>query len=508
MRKRKNPNNAIHCYKFYCWPKDYNSDLLPDRIYGAAKRQQSLWNALVAEQERRYQQWKDVHEPKPDPKIGEIANTYPKPDRGYWDDFDRWARQAVAGSGLNWEMGPEVLDRYYSVYRRLRQGGGIPRLKRRLDHFALAHRYTGGGTSLHKLESTRQKRFRIAFPNAETYVDNSRDRRRERLTSAWFGIDDEQIGLNVIVHRAIPADAIVKRVALTGLKQSPAMRWQFSIVFTVEEEPQEPTEASKERVGIDVGWRKIGDRLRVAVAYDGAKHEELYIPLAYHAKGLGEVSLERKRAVQHMKDTLLERAKSALREKLPALGIELPREFTRMRNAGLIRLMNEWQSAGVRHGAATLLQEWKQDNDRLTRKALMIDNRMKARREHEYRNFASRLARNYQLIRVEKLDLKNMSRRENVKGEYVLEAAAENRNYAACGELLAAIRNAAKGRVEEVHSSYTTSICAKCGEPFEAGEALQGRCTAGHVRDQDWNAAENIFGKPPVIAERGKYATM
>lgn len=496
MRKRKHADNEIRCYKFHCWLKDHDNHFpLPDVLYKAAKKQQALWNVLVTGQDRRYEGWKDTHAPTslPNPKTGDLIKKYLKPDRTYWDDFDKWARQAVADSGLNWEMGPEILDRYYSAHRRLKKGGGMPRLQRGLDHFSLAHRYTGGGANLKNLSGERQRRFRIIWPNATAYTDNRRDSRRQRLTSAWFLIDDERIALAVILHRAIPAEAIVKRVALSGWKQSPTMHWQFALVFTVEEQPKEKCEAAMECVGLDVGWRKIGERLRVAVAYDGRRHEELYIPLTYMAQGLGEVSLERKRSAQQVKDGLLERAKTELRGKLPALRIELPSNFTQMRVGGLIRLMQEWQSSGAQHDALAILQRWKHDNDQLARKALLIENRMRSRREHIYRNFAAHLAKAYRLIRIERLDLGQMSRRTNIKSDHALKAATEYRRYAACGELLSAIRNAGKGRVSEIEASYTTSICAQCGKRFEAGEKLIGTCVNGHQRDQDWNAAENIY---------------
>jgi len=77
-----------------------------------------------------------------------------------------------------------------------------------------------------------------------------------------------------------------------------------------------------------------------------------------------------------------------------------------------------------------------------------------------------------------------------------LSAAAERRKYASCGELLATIDNAARkvGRSRElVEALRTTDTCSKCGTKFEAGSEVIGKCENGHVMDQDWNAASNIY---------------
>ncbi len=77
-----------------------------------------------------------------------------------------------------------------------------------------------------------------------------------------------------------------------------------------------------------------------------------------------------------------------------------------------------------------------------------------------------------------------------------MSAAAERRKYASCGELLATIDNAARkvGRSRElVEALHTTDTCSKCGTKFEAGSEVIGKCENGHVMDQDWNAASNIY---------------
>jgi hypothetical protein len=507
MRTRKRTDTRLRCYKYHCWLKSQVDALLPVPIYNATKRQQALWNQLVTEQDRRYQAWREAHPATA--SEAEPAKTA-NPDKAFWADFDEWARQAVADSGLNWEMGPEILDRYYSACKRLRSGGGAPRTQCRLDHFSLSHRYTGGGLPVERLSGERQRRFRILFPDSAAYTDNCRQNRRERLASAWFEIDDEIIGLNVILHRAIPASAIVKRVALAGWKQSPAAHWQLSLLFSVEE-PLAPEHHSPNTVGVEVGWRKINeDRLRVCVIWDGSLHEEVALPLRYYSKDLGEVSLDRKREIQTMRDRLLDQCKSHVRKCLAPL----PPGFDQMRNSGLIRLLHELTDTGRSPESLEHLVRWRRDHDQLTRKILLIENRLIGRRRHIYGEFAARLVRRFGIIHTEKLNLKSLAKKPQGaapgSNQYALEAAAERRRYAACGELLAAIRNAASrtGRImKEIPAAHTTSTCAKCGKGFEAGVALEGRCQSGHISDQDWNAAENIYANRPGSDAEQEVAT-
>jgi hypothetical protein len=494
--------------------------LLPTILYETAKRQQTLWNTLVEEQDRRYQAWKASHESEAITVTIESSGTsfkkYPKPHKEYWNSFDQWALQAVKDSDLNWETGPDVFERYKAVYRRVKSGGGFPTLKKGLRNFSIAHRYTAGGMPLEKLGGRLQTRFRIALPSEKLYENNTRENRRSRLTSAWFGIEKEQISLKVVVHRRIPTDAVVKRIALTGMKQSPAMRWKFALVFTVEEPMRERHAPWKECIGIDIGWRKMDESLRVCVAYDGSNHlpiteggklsphgAGLFLPLSWSSKDLGEVSLERKRSIQSYRDQLLEQCKESLRQQLP----HLPAAFAQMRNGGLVRLLRVLEENGSNSCSVDMIRKWKRNNDQLTRKMLLLDNRMRSRREWVYRNFASRIASEYKKIRVENIELHEMAAKNSVKESPALQAAAHYRNYAACGELLAALKHAAGERVEMINARLTTRLCAKCGAVFESESELVGhcsnlQCSSSNGYDQDWNAAENIYAnRPPDWAE-------
>ena len=491
MRRRKRTDTRVTCYRFRCYLPHQNNDLLPDSIFRVAERQRALWNSLAVESSNRYSEWKKNNATYRAWVAFDGGKTRPpKPDQEYYAKFNEWARRLVSDSGLNWECGPDILDRFYSVLKRLRHGGGEPRINNRLDHFTILHRYPGG-IRIDTLGRSGQKRFRIIFPPTAAYLDSSRNSRRQRGTRAWFDVYGEVVPMRVMMHRQIPGNAIVKRVMLNGVKQSPAMRWQFYLIFMTElpifqSEPQ----IAKKTVGIDVGWRKMSDdRMRVAVSYDGHRHRELYLDLSWKDKNLGEISLSRRAGIRRAMDRLLEHCKTKL---LPMLNPRPP-GFVRMRNGGLIRLL----SSDISREAKQCIMEWKRESDNFSRTAMMIENKLRGRRLHRYQEYAAELASEYSEIKIEKLNVARLVALPS-KDPCALQASGERRGYAAVGSLLQAIRYAAQKRgvdLIEVNSSHTTDICAECGSLFEAGVNLRGRCVAGHERDQDWNAAENIYAK-------------
>ena len=250
----------MRCYRYRAWLKTHwDGFSLPESIYAAAIKRRDFWNLLVTESGQRYEQWSATHPPVPAlnkegiQKISRetrlpIMKT-PKPDKGYCDSFLTWGREHAAASGLNWEDAPDILDRFMDVFKRMSpSGGGAPKARRSLHRFAFLHRYTGGGLPVANLANDRQRRARILFPPPEAYLSNSRERRRARFAPAWFEIDGETLSLAVLLHRELPLHSKVKKVYLAGSRQSPVMRWQFALIFTVETPSNCPLPDNRYRV--------------------------------------------------------------------------------------------------------------------------------------------------------------------------------------------------------------------------------------------------------------------
>jgi len=122
------------------------------------------------------------------------------------------------------------------------------------------------------------------------------------------------------------------------------------------------------------------------------------------------------------------------------------------------------------------------------------------------------LARRFDVIRVEDLRIRNMTRsaRGTVAepGRNVRQKAGLNRGMLAqgWGLLVERLERKAPGRVEKVSPAFTSQRCAACGQVARENRESQAvfRCTAcGHVDNADVNAARNIAAGHAVTARGG-----
>jgi transposase len=142
--------------------------------------------------------------------------------------------------------------------------------------------------------------------------------------------------------------------------------------------------------------------------------------------------------------------------------------------------------------------------------------RLKAREADRRRNWTEQvstdLARRFDLICVEDLDLRAMTRsasgtRER-PGRGVRQKAGLNRGILAAGwgRLVDRLEDKAHGRVQRVAAAYTSQTCNACGQIARASRESQPsfRCIAcGHQAHADVNAARNIAAAGQVVVARG-----
>jgi putative transposase len=146
--------------------------------------------------------------------------------------------------------------------------------------------------------------------------------------------------------------------------------------------------------------------------------------------------------------------------------------------------------------------------------------RLKARETDRRKDWAEKtstsIARRFDLIRVEDLKIKNMTRsakgtREN-PGRNVRAKAGLNREIlrSGWGLLVRRLQEKAPGRVEKVKPHYTSQRCSACGRVDRASRESQAvfRCTAcGYAGNADVNAALNIAAGHAVTARGGDGVT-
>jgi transposase len=142
--------------------------------------------------------------------------------------------------------------------------------------------------------------------------------------------------------------------------------------------------------------------------------------------------------------------------------------------------------------------------------------RLKAREADRRRDWTEKtstdLARRFDLICVEDLDVRAMTRSAKGTiqrpGRGVRQKAGLNRGILAAGwgRLVVRLEHKAPGRIQKVAAAYTSQACNACGQIARESRESQPRfrCVAcGHVAHADINAARNIAAAGQVVAARG-----
>src|SRR6266699_3881494 len=146
--------------------------------------------------------------------------------------------------------------------------------------------------------------------------------------------------------------------------------------------------------------------------------------------------------------------------------------------------------------------------------------RLRARETDRRKDWAEKastdIARRFDMVRVEDLQIKNMTRsakgtREN-PGRNVRQKAGLNRGIlrSGWGLLVRRLEQKAPGRVEKIKPHFTSQRCSACGQVDGKSRESQAvfRCTAcGFACNADVNAARNIAAGHAVTARGGDEVT-
>ena len=146
--------------------------------------------------------------------------------------------------------------------------------------------------------------------------------------------------------------------------------------------------------------------------------------------------------------------------------------------------------------------------------------RLRARESDRRKDWAEQvstgIARRFDVIRVEALNIRSMTRSARgtagAPGRNVAAKAGLNREIrrSGWGLLVRRLEDKAPGRVEKVNPAYTSQRCSACGHVAPENRKSQAvfRCTAcGYAANADVNAARNIAAGHAVKARGGDRAT-
>lgn len=307
-------------------------------------------------------------------------------------------------------------------------------------------------------------------------------------------------------ERHLPPDAEIRSAAVLRNKVGRDYHYKLTLCVRLPDDPKpllldDPTQppAGRRSVGIDIGWRKRGEDLRVAYWADDSGHSEFILPARVKA-AIQKCDNLRSIRDEHF-NTIIERLSEFRQEaQLPESLKEQTQAIQHWERKGrlvcLIRAWKEQRFAGdeeiMEHLAAWLVKE----NHLYDWESNQRDQALLNRREL-YRIFASSL-RKYDRVIIEDFDLRAFAQQPHVEtGEEMLEGNA--RTLAACSVLRGCIENFCKReRIEIVKApaELTTKRCHACGsiEQWDQRAKLEHVCGACGLKwDQDYNAAVNLL---------------
>ena len=301
----------------------------------------------------------------------------------------------------------------------------------------------------------------------------------------------------MVMHRPLPEDGEILWVTVTLRHVGPRQEWVALFTVRHEDKRQVPPAEPVDRVGVDIGWRKLeGGGVRVAAwrTDSGAEGE---LVLDEHTLG----QLRKADDLRSIRDKNLEAARAALVAAMP--GMSLPNWFPKnvwqwRAQARFSNLAKRWKQNRFPGDDLPYaqLEAWRYHDHHLW--AWETSQRTKALRHRldVYRVFAARMARTYTGLVIEDWDMRDTAEKPDAhEQEGDNEQARSNRVKSAVSELRRALVQAFVN-VAKVPAAYTTQTCSACGaiEKWDQAAELEHTCSAcGAQWDQDYNAARNLL---------------
>jgi hypothetical protein len=313
-------------------------------------------------------------------------------------------------------------------------------------------------------------------------------------------------------HRPLPKGANITWATAHRRAIGPHFEWSLCVTVDVPQvDDGEAAVDERPSVAIDVGWRQIGDELRVAAWHDSEGRSGEFRLTAADIRALRAYE-----AIRVQRDMSQDLCRMRLKQWIDAVpnAPEWMREASKTMSSWrqprrLVRFLQRWNAERPTRGPAEEiaycdLEAWTA-SDR-ARWAEESHRRIWGlrRRKWRYQNFAAWLATTYSTIVMEKFDLRVVAVRRDDKvvgAQPENETARSNRQMASISELSAVICNAVRVRrsqVVAVNAVDSTSTCPACGlvadRHPEDGVVLV--CDCGHHWDQD------VQGSAPILLGR------
>src|SRR5438876_5005988 len=184
MRKRKRQGTIIRQYKYSA-----STDLrpLPLECWDIAKRMQQAWNALIpayATSElfvlnQRYSAiWKSFRDTKDEAGYQAAKKSADAEKPETWRQWDQQAKTAIAGFGLDYSQGPNVIERFNGCIK----AGRTCFPETELTHVQIPFVFPGSAAIPTDALYNNRRRWRLVIEGVTDgmFENNNRASRRER----------------------------------------------------------------------------------------------------------------------------------------------------------------------------------------------------------------------------------------------------------------------------------------------------------------------------------------
>lgn len=523
-RKLNNPDMPSMAYKY---------DIriignIPQKVWDTAKLMNRLWNEFVACHDAACVAMKNADKETRKEFFGHLLRT------GAGGGLYEWAKTYKGNLPNQYYW--YVFETFIKAQKRFAQGkGGAPKPKFGLQRMLFPYPIGGGGVTIDWLHNGGRAYVRdTQGPTRGHFIVCS-----ELVPEDTAMPDGELVKCDVLVpfeivmDRPLPEGALIKRVELSGFHERP-FEWKWSLIVSLQIPPHPVLLKTGRRAGLDLGWRNMGDGIRIGVLADNAGdlHElrllydltsasDRKFIVRLKTQGISNLPLPRDpRAIQvtqRKMDDRLEACKIDLagvdRSEWPGDARQMIAGVVKMRAGGLRRVRRALFKAGISY---EFLEDWYFWHDAHLRRMRAAQIDWIASRNYLYRCIASWIANNYDVLGWEgDLGLKAMAEEAGKKktkrkdkhaqaGEWenrtqderILKSSQKNRQWASLHILRGYIREAMnkRGRDLQDHpAAYSTQICNECGLRVTPGAELLLECEDRHLQDQDVNAARRFL---------------
>jgi hypothetical protein len=378
-----------------------------------------------------------------------------------------------------------------------------------------------GGLSADEASKGADTQLRITLPDPRAW-DRTQQTHREceqwaRQAELSMRIESEGrkpiwASWRMDMHRSLPPGSTIKWAVVHRVQVGPYSQWYVTLTLDVPASFRRPSGIGT--VAVDVGWRVIGDEMRIAGWQDAdGQTGELRLSARDIAVLCAPEQMRSERDVRF--DVARARLLGWLRQRPQDLPDWLTKATSTLHawrsEARLAALWSRWSMHRFSGDASAYdaLTSWQAR----ARHEWAVESRARKqalrRRREKYRVWAARLAEKYDTIVIEKFDKRRVAERpaadrqpaQNAEQIARDESARSNRVLASTSELCDSIVMAARSRrcaVPAMPCADTTRTCPVCGlvESRDAAASVTLLCECGATWDQD------VTGAPAVLLAR------